>query len=366
MEKYLTRAVVCDTIIATDCKRREMMSRTTIYTLAEELNMTPSMISRALNPNGKISAEKRKIVLDAAKKHNFSPNKFASRLSMESVRIGVLIGGKFQINSEKMVSGVELAHEGLRDYKIQYDITMLNSAQNTYEEFASAIHQYKDYDGVILSGMSYPDYTPLINDLYRVNRNIVQVQAINEEASYLFASKHNEIVASELAAEFLGNCLKRGERKNVVLFTGNLESTLHRSAAEAFGAACRSLGLNLLESLDMKDSEAELERLVAEAFGRHSGNIDGIYITSGYSAALCRYLKEHCLDLPLVTFDTYGKIQEYMQKGVISATISQNVTNQMKTAFELLVKHIITGQVCPKTVYTDVQLVLRSNVHQYD
>ena len=48
------------------------MQKTTIYTLAKELNMTPSMISRALNPNGKISEEKRKIVLEAAERQNFS------------------------------------------------------------------------------------------------------------------------------------------------------------------------------------------------------------------------------------------------------------------------------------------------------
>ena len=38
------------------------MSNVTIYTLAKELNMTPSMISRAFSPNGKISEEKRKII----------------------------------------------------------------------------------------------------------------------------------------------------------------------------------------------------------------------------------------------------------------------------------------------------------------
>lgn len=342
------------------------MSRTTIYTLAAELNMTPSMVSRALNPNGKISEEKRKIVLDAAKKHNFSPNRFASRLSMASVRIGILMNSKFRVNAEKMIAGIEKAHEELRDYKIQYDITLLNSTENKREDFISAVEKYKSYDGVILSGMSSSEYTELINVLYEANRNVVQVQAINEEASYLFASKHDERVASELAAEFLGNCLKRADRKNVLLFTGNLESTLHRSAAESFGNACRSLGLNILRSVDMKDSEAELERLTSEIFEAHSGKIDGIYITSGFSTALCQYLDEHSLDIPLVTFDTYDTIKEYMKKGVISATISQNVTGQMKTAFEMLIKHIITGEVFPKTVYTDVQIVLKSNVHQYD
>jgi ABC-type sugar transport system substrate-binding protein len=55
-----------------------------------------------------------------------------------------------------------------------------------------------------------------------------------------------------------------------------------------------------------------------------------------------------------------------MKNGIISATIAQNVEDQMEKAFEMLVKHIITGEECPETVYTDVQLVLKSNIHQFE
>ena len=55
-----------------------------------------------------------------------------------------------------------------------------------------------------------------------------------------------------------------------------------------------------------------------------------------------------------------------MEKGIISATIAQNVASQMENAFETLVKNLITGEVCPKILYTDIQLVLKSNMHQFD
>ena len=48
------------------------MPKVTIYTLAQELNMTPSMVSRAFNPDARISEDKRKIVLETAKKYDFS------------------------------------------------------------------------------------------------------------------------------------------------------------------------------------------------------------------------------------------------------------------------------------------------------
>ena len=63
---------------------------------------------------------------------------------------------------------------------------------------------------------------------------IVQVQTINEDARYLFASKHREKIAAELAAEFLYSCLKGRKSKNILLITGSEESMLHSNAETAF------------------------------------------------------------------------------------------------------------------------------------
>ena len=342
------------------------MSKVTIYTLAKELNMTPSMVSRAFSPSARISEDKRKLVLDAARKYDFSPNKLASRLSMKPIRIGVLINSRFSINSDKMISAIKEIHAELEDYKIQYDITLLNQSKSSFEDVRKTLEQYKTYDGIILTGMSSAIYTELINELYAANPNVVQVQAQNSEASCLFASKHNECTASALAAEFLANCFKRADRKNILLFTGDLTSALHSSAQKAFKNSCDALGLNLLSCVDMKDSDEYFKSVISEVFERYGDSTDGIYITSGMSSVLCKYLEDNRLDIPLVAFDTYEEIKEYMEKGIISATIAQNVSNQMKTAFELLVKHIMTGEKCPPVVYTDVQLVLKSNMHQFN
>lgn len=342
------------------------MSNVTIYTLAKELNMTPSMISRAFSPNGKISEEKRKIILEAANKYGFTPNKFASRLSMKNVRIGILINSRFAINTDKMIAGVESAYGKLKDYKIQYDITIMNSLENKLEDYIEVLNRYKNYNGVIVSGMSSEKYTDILNEVYKKNANVVQVQAINKSVGCLFVSKHNEETSSYLAAEFLCNCLKSKERKNILLFTGDKDSALHSGAETAFKNACKEFGLSVLKSVDMKDNEDYFSEIIPGVFEEYLKDADGIYITSGMSSPLCRYIDKNNIDVPIVSFDTYEDIKKYIKKGVISATIAQNVENQMETAFEYLVKYIITGETCPNTVYTDVQLVLKSNMHQFN
>ena len=66
--------------------------------------------------------EKRKIILDAANKYGFTPNKFASRLSMKNVRIGILIYSRFTVNTDKMIAGIESAYEKLKDYNYDFEI----------------------------------------------------------------------------------------------------------------------------------------------------------------------------------------------------------------------------------------------------
>ena len=77
-------------------------------------------------------------------------------------------------------------------------------------------------------------------------------------------------------------------------------------------------------------------------------------------------MEEKGIDIPFVSFDTHDKVKEYLEKGIISATISQNVVAQMENAFELLVKYIIDGGKYEKNIYTDVQLVLKSNINQFE
>ena len=60
---------------ATDCTKESddlfMDKNYTIYDLAAELGVTPSMVSRAFNPSARVAHEKREMILAAAKKRGF-------------------------------------------------------------------------------------------------------------------------------------------------------------------------------------------------------------------------------------------------------------------------------------------------------
>jgi len=340
------------------------MAKVSIYTLAKELNMTPSMVSRAFTPGARIDPDKRKQVLDAAKKHNYVPNKFASRLSGHEIKIGVLINLKFKNDIDKILDGIANAYELLKSYKVVYDVTILDPENTPISIYENAFETYASFDGIILTGVNDNKYTALINSLYEKNKNIVQVQSINEKANCLFVIKQDEKAASYIAAEFLCNCLHFSDSKNVVLFTGNTENFVHASARNAFLEACNEFGLNVVEVYDMKYDEKFLEKAVLDAFNKHS-DIRGIYTTSSMSNEICRYLEKNQQSIPFVGFDINSDVRTYMEKGIMTSTIYQNVKKQAQIAFEKLVMHIIDGQKIEKIISTDVQLVFKSNIHKF-
>ena len=337
-----------------------MNEKVTIYTIAEELNMSPSMVSRAFNPKGRIDEKKRKLVLDTAKKYGYTPNRFASRLSMKRVKIGVFGRSKFDPVAKQLLEGIEKAYTELKDYKIE-KTTIVCKTREECEKRADEIY---GCDGAIVFGLSSQEDLPILNNMAPNVKNIVQLQSVNEDFECLFSSKHSEKTASETAAEFLYNCLKRSVSKNVILFTGDLSSKVHKNAKEHFFEKCKEYGFNLLECVDMKDREDILEEKAKEVFEKHK-DIDGIYITSGNSLALCRYIKENKKDVFLVTFDVYKELSEYIKNSVVSATIFQNLENQGKNAFEKLVNYIVKGEAPEKTIYTNVELVMKSNIDFY-
>ena len=164
-----------------------------------------------------------------------------------------------------------------------------------------------------------------------------------------------------MAAQFLAIALGRSESKNVVLFTGSNVLEVHRDAEREF----KEFGLNLCAVYDMEDSEEILLRQTEELF--KNGTVDGIYISSGKSIPLCKYIKERGLsdNVTLETSDTYPELNEYVEDGTVKATIYQNFHDLAYNAFALLAQKIVDKAEVPKKISPRPELAIKSNLHLY-
>lgn len=117
----------------------------------------------------------------------------------------------------------------------------------------------------------------------------------------------------------------------------------------------------------MKDSPDVLSWQLYDLYVKQAKRPDAIYITSGKSLELCKYIKENNLfgDTVLVTFDVTKEIAEYMRQGVVWATVYQNFYNQAKNAFTSLVHHVLGENSMDETLLQLPEMVFRSNLDFY-
>ena len=330
--------------------------RSTIVTIAEELGVSPSTVSRAFIPDSPISDEVRERILRCAAEQGYIPNRAASRLSMREITIGIAMSDCYMQGVNEMLRGIEDAFRSLYDYKLNVKVRLFHVEQQSRNDILKLLNMLYGCDGIIICGITSREGISELAAHSKLHRNLVVLQSEIADIPRLFTAAHDPAASATMAAEFLACCLRTSTEKKVVLFTGDRSMDVHSKAGKAFSAAAERLGLQLTSSLDMRDDP----KLLAEQAGQilRFSAPDGIYITSGKSLELCEAVSRMERRPALVTFDIYSELNQYIRNGVVTATIYQNLYSQAFHAFTLLVQHIVENKRPPKIFSPVPELVL--------
>ena len=344
-----------------------MEQKVTIYTLAEELNMSVSAVSRAFNPNSRLSAEKRRIILEAAERCGYVQNKMASRLSQQPFRIGVLMRGRIDTFYLKMMNGIKAAYADLQNYKISCDFRVLDKEDFSADNACSVLQEFMDasYDGVIMHGIYHESIVAKVNELAKAGIHVVTLHNDLPASSRLFTSTTNTDYTGRMVAQ-LFDIILPSDRRNVITFSGSMQSLIHQGLIFSFSRHAITFGLHLLQHYDTLDTPQIAERLVHEAFETHK-QIDAIYISSANSIPICKYIEEHGLSkqVTVIASDVFDELNDYIEKNIVCATIFQDPFKQGYTAFEKLYYFLAEKTPVPSYVMSTPQIVLKSNLPLY-
>ncbi len=345
-----------------------MEKKVTIYTIAEMLNMSPSTVSRAFKPDGKVNPQKRQLILETADKLGFVQNKMASRLSMKPIRIAVIIYGRFKGYYSEMVYGIESAYRDLSDYKVTCDMHVLPFDEySTQDAFALIDEVQADgYDGLIVHGLYGEETATRIDEVVESGIPVVTLHNDILSCRRLFTSMNDTEMTGSIAAQLLDIFLPSDHRK-VVLFSGNVKSLVHQTLTFSFIRHAEKSNLHLLRHYATEDYPERAAALVEEAFESYP-EIDGIYISSANSIPILQYLESHHLGgrVAVIASDVFPELSAYIRKGIVNATIYQNPFSQGKRAFEGLFYYLAEGRKVNSINMTSPQIVLKSNLSVYE
>lgn len=229
--------------------------RTTIYDIAEKLNITASSVSRALNNSSYVNEETKKLILKTAAEMNYRPNTLASNLRKGQTKtIGVVVPRVNQNFFANVISGIEET-----TYQKGYNIIICQSNESYEKEIKcinTLIHQHVDCIVISISAETM-DYQHLQNVLDH-GIQLIQFDRVADELETLKVINDNE----QASLEAVSHLIEQGYSR-IALLEGPQSLNIFRQRKAGYLAALQRHGLPIIDELIVEN--AWTKELGAEA-----------------------------------------------------------------------------------------------------
>lgn len=209
--------------------------RTTIYDIAEKLNITASSVSRALNNSSYVNETTKKLILKTAEELNYKRNILASNLRKGHTKtIGIVVPRINQNFFSNVIAGIEEI-----TYQKGYNLIICQSNENHEKEIScinTLINQHVDC--IIISvSVDSNDYQHLQNVLDQ-HIQLIQFDRVAEELETLKVINDNE----QASFEAVCHLIEQGYKK-IALLEGPQNLNIFRQRKVGF--------LNAMKKYDM-------------------------------------------------------------------------------------------------------------------
>ena len=229
--------------------------RTTIYDIAEKLNITASSVSRALNNSNYVNENTKQLILKTAAELNYKRNTLASNLRKgQSKTIGIVVPRINQNFFSNVIAGIEDA-----TYEKGYNLIICQSNESQEKEIKcinTLINQQVDCIVISISADSH-DYKHLKNVLEH-GIQLIQFDRVIDELETLKVINDNEQASFEAVSHLIEQGYKR-----IALLKGPQNLNIFKQRKVGYLAALNKYGLPVVDELIIEN--AWTKELGAEA-----------------------------------------------------------------------------------------------------
>ena len=342
-----------------------MKKKVTIYDVAKTLGVSTATVNRALNGKPKVSEETRRLIVKAANEMGYRANKAAMSLSRKTIRIGLIIDDVLLDFNNKVVQGAKKACEDLSDFNVWGDFVAAGKP-NSRQEMINYLRKMgkAGYDGIILSPTGdMRQYNEEIEDLANAGIPVVTIISDIPVSRRLFSVRTNGRVSGKMAEELLWT-LATG--KPVAIFTGYKDRGVHKENIDGFMEQQKIRPLDLVAVYENYD-DPDIAWYATEKLFSDYPDIGGLYIATSNSVSVCKRIIEMGLAgrIKIVASDVFPELLEFIQSGVVQATIFQEPFNIGRLAFKYLYENIAEGKKFGSEILLNPQIVVTSNLELY-
>lgn len=321
--------------------------RITVKDIANELQISPGTVSKALSGKRGISEAMRSRIYDTAVSMGYRVNRTAQCLARKPIRIGITYPAVWAQYYDELIHGMERALDSLRDFNVIGEFKTFSSLYSM-DELSDIVHQYIDeqVDAVILCPASITTCDVLLQELKSHNIPVFLVGNDFYPDLRTDCIRVNAILAGKLAGELMNYLTE--ENANLLAFIGDKSLTEH---AEKITGFCSELqgGRRLVSCFETQDEPQVAAYLIQKSI-QEIHNIQGVYVATGNSISICDVLSQNeaTRSIKLIVTDWFDDLIPYVHQHRIHAVVFQNPAAQgeiaIRRCYDYLTKHTLTSQ----------------------
>jgi len=335
--------------------------KTTIYDIAEHLNISTGTVYRALHNTGRISEQTRQRVLETAEKLGYVANHAAQSLRRNPIYIGVILCCPISQYSHTIQQGMEKAFDELAQFNVFPDIREIpdKNAEDCPEEILSILAEFeeKKYNGAVLYLSGSNGFAR--EHVRRLCENGMSIATVANDISHSGRTMHISAdghAAGMLAAEIFSLFC---EDQPVAILTGSLSNAIHKSKVDGFQSFSGN-SFSEIRIYEHGDSESlakkQIHKILSDPSRPH-----GIYITSAMADSICRDILQHDWHPKIIATDLFEDTQQLLRDGHLCATIFQDPFRQGFLSVSRLYEYI-SGRADHDDYLIVPQAIFRSNM----
>lgn len=336
----------------------------TLKEIAALAGVSRGTVDRVLNHRGSVNPQTEQKILEIVQALDYKPNKAGIVLAArkKNLKLGVILLGLGTVFYDDILAGVHAKSAELADYNCS---VIIRQTDYDLRQQLDAIDELvaEGINGLSISPYNDRAVREKINELHSRGIPVVTLNT-DIENSLRIAYVGSHFYRSGETAGGLMRLMTHGHvRVGIISGSQNVLCHTERIAGFRHAIECHD-NIQIVGTVNNNDDEDQSYILTAALLNRHP-EINALYFTAGGVYGGCRAIMDSGRrEQPtVIAYDMVSTTREYVEKGLIAATICQQPFLQGSKPLAILFTYLTTGELpAVENDYVDIDIRIRENL----
>ncbi|KMO86669.1 LacI family transcriptional regulator [Megasphaera cerevisiae DSM 20462] len=324
----------------------------TIKQIADLCGVSRGTVDRVLNNRGNVKPEKRELILQMAKKLNYTPNPAGKALAAQKSNpvVGILLPSKGIHFFDDVIDSLEKSEKKYEPYGMR--VIWQTVRGYDVEEQCRILNELKPkINALIVNPINDPRFVSKLNELIAAGIFVVTINNDVEQADTHYYVGSNYINGGRT----MGALLKMigPDEAHIGVILGSLKLLGHRHRLQGLQESINNIpAYSIIEVIeDNDDNICSYDKTKNMLTAHPEINVLTI-LSSGGSYGTCRAaISMTDRNFLILVFDTIPTTREMMKSGIIRAAIYQHPHQQGQKAMQLVFDYLVNGIIPERNHY---------------